>query len=1106
MSILKSTKKTIVSICLVLAIIVCQIGIMLFYQLRQSPAFAWSEVTKTIDGLSDPDFKKYSSNTSGKPYTPTNWKTAGGNEAGVSSGIICVENDTFNNSTNNKFGLTSNPGKITDNDGSTDDYILLINSNGQPTNYGYKSDANITLAANSYYLISVICKTDVIGNNGASIYLNADDIGQTQQYNFVNLNTQGSWETFNFYIQTNTYEKSNVTIELWLGSKGNITTNGQVYFDNIHVYQLSQAEYVGETKNYNFSNIDNMPTYVRNIDLKTVTLASSQFENSNFEAGLTGWEKTEGNGLDTSKSVNGVANIDNSSETLSNMGLSSTDTIPGNSNTANNKKALFINNKEASNVTYKSTSTVTIKQHGFYRLSLLLKTGNLTDGGANIRLEQVVEEGKTAQEGKLEAVTSSSGLTQYNGYQEHCLYICGSPFGDEQVRLYLSMNVAGYVIFDDITLQQITYSTYQSSGSSSTKLDLANLTDTTTVSNGAFNMSANKTADITYPLAVQNWSTENSLGGIINVNQTHYEANKANYGNGAINPGPVTNYPNTDQSVNSTNNVLMVNNTNPDGYAEFKSASFSLASNTTTTDIRGVEVWVKVQTNLSNANSGAFVRIETESGVVIAQTKAIRTFEQTINNDWQRVALYIQNSIDDISLHVVVGIGNRNNPTTGYAYFDNVKYLTTVTEDEAKLADGNMTVYTNLADDNFNSYIEDESTLNKPYGYVKDGEQDAATSAGVINLSTVDKNILTVDVPVREGGDNYMLLIKNNAPTHFTYKTSISRTFVSNNYYKVSVWTYTAGLVGENAQKYGANIKFTGVEDEFNNIDVSKVESEEADNGWVEYVFYIKCQSETKSTLYLSLGSEEYPTQGFVLFDTVSIKQITSSDYADAVVGTKGNVIKTTAETVNPEEEPEEEPTTTPSQQDVNLWYLIPSIIIAVALLIAVVGYAMRKIKFRPIRRRQKASSYDRDESLNADVVRRELAQQRRIKVKEIEDSISEMKKEIKEHQADYEKSLKEEKNKGKEERLFKAYARSRSKMQKQLENLEAAKTYILDENNIKLEEDREIRRRQYKLESENRKLVKNPVKEEEQVEEIEQKEESEAVKKARARAKMNRK
>lgn len=1101
MSIFKSTKKTLVGIFLILAIIFSQIGLMLFYQFKpQSIAYASYEVTSELSDLKDPSFTRYTSNSNGKPFSPTYWTSAGGNSGGVSSGIISVDNDVFNDNDHNKFGLTTNPGTT----GDDSNIIMIKTKDNTATSYGYKTSSTLTLSSNDYYLITVLCKTDVTTSNGASIYINSSNIEQTNLYNFVNINTQGDWETFSFYIQTNPYSSTTVDIELWLGSKDGITSSGVVFFDDIHVYKLNNTEYqeIAQNDKYDFTDINNMPLYVRTIDLKTITLADTQFENSNFEQGLVGWEQTNGKGLSSQDSVNGVANIDNSSETLSNMGLDADETIPGNTNTYGNKKALFINNKTENTVTYASTSTITIKQHGYYRLSLLLKTGNITSGGATLELKQVVEESEedSALSTKIESATSSSGLTQYNGYQEYAFYISGSPFGDEQLKLYLTLDVIGYVIFDDISLQQVDYSTYASSSSTYT-LKLTDQADTETILNGAFNFSANTENNITYPLAVQNWTTENSQSGIVNINDSHWNNNSSNYGASAVNPGAVTGYPNSDQTLNSTNNVLMIRNSDSNGYAEYKSNSISLSSNTSSsTSIVGVEVWVKTQSNLSNPQSGAYIRLEDENGVVLAQISNIRTHDLTPTNAWQKYTLYLKNSLSTINVYLVLGLGNNDNPTSGYAYFDNVKYLSSVTDETISAIDTNYSCYTDLAKDSFNSYIKQENGVNTPYTFVVDGEINEATTAGVINLSNVDSYVLNQNVPIRDGADNEMLMIKNNAPTQFSYKSSITRT-LGEGYYKVSVWVYTLNLSGVDNQKFGANIKLSNVEDSFENI----VTSSEENNGWVQYSFYVNATTSTDTTLYLSLGNADFPTQGYVFFDDIEFTDITVDDYTAVNPEKVANTIKTTAEVANTDEDTDDETTTEqPYNNNVNLWFLIPSIILAIALIIAIVGYAMRKIKFRnPFKRKEKSSNYDRTNTLNGDIVRRELAKQRSDKVKEIDNEISKINKLIESNKNTYEENLKAENSKSKQERLFTKYAKERTKLQKQLDNLNAAKAYILDENNIKIEEEKEIRRRQALLEEENKKSIKNPSTQNEP-EKQEEKQESEKVKKARARSKMN--
>ena len=60
---------------------------------------------------------------------------------------------------------------------------------------------------------------------------------------------------------------------------------------------------------------------------------------------------------------------------------------------------------------------------------------------------------------------------------------------------------------------------------------------------------------------------------------------------------------------------------------------------------------------------------------------------------------------------------------------------------------------------------------------------------------------------------------------------------------------------------------------------------------------------------------------------------------------------------------------------------------------------------------------------------------------------------------------------------MFTTYAKERARNQKQLENLNTAKTFLLDPANIKAEEAKEIKRRRKALEEENRQKQKELLK-----------------------------
>ena len=1110
MKLLQFTKKTMM-LCMC-ALFLLSLQFTLIFTFASKKAYA-----STSDLLSNPNFENSTSTSTGKPNNPSYWSAAGGDEDNVSKGVIDTENATFTKNT--KYGLEENPSTHS---GAVDTKILMIDSKDKYTRFGYKSSEAISFEKNSYYKLSIYCKTETL-TNGASIYLTGSEKELTNQYHFVDITTNplinSGWTNYTFYIRTNVNEGADLTLELWLGSKAdnNITSNGSVFFDDIKISEIDQNLYHEYINAYDFSNEDNMPATYRNIDL-TKNLYPYQFENSNFEADtLEGWDKVISGGEEGTYS--GLTIADNTSEMLYDMHLEETDVIPGSTRTYGNTQALYINhtNEDGSHTEYKSTP-ITIKQHSFAMISVYAKTGNIAKGGAYISAQTVKEDlnsGEKEEESDVLKVTTnafSSTSTALSAYNNYCLvniYVEGNPYRDTEITLSLGLGsedtkTKGYVIFDDIQVNYISYTKYKSA--SENVLKLYSDTDSDKISNGAFNFSSSEKAE-SFPVSPRNWTVSNDISGIININEANFNEKQSGttpaYGTSAINPGPA-NYPGADQNIATTKqNVLMLRNDNNKSFVSATSDAFSYDISTesedgSTTPFVAISVYVKVQENLGNETSGANISLLNDSYTIAA----INNIKDT---EWTKYTIYLEANISTLNLQLVLSLGSETNPTSGYAYFDFVTYTSNISEEEVTTRNTATSVYTSLSNNSFDSYITNENGVHTPTTMTSTSVS-SATTAGVIDASNISTHVVNVDIPARDGSvNNNLLMIKNNAPTSYTYTTNYSYNFSAGSHYVVTVWIYTANLTShEDVEKYGVNISMTNVEKSFSNVS-SKVELDE--NVWTAFKFYISAQTDSSitSTLSVSLGSTDHETQGFVFVDAITVESIDATTYNEAKAD--DYTIKTIAEVSEPiETDPEEETDASAQGTGVNYWVLFSSIILAIALIIAIFGIAVRKLNFRlPRFNRNKKADYNRDLGLNHADVKRELAAARQAKLKELDKQITTTKDSMAKLKADYEASIKGLDNEQKIEKLFTKYAKANSKLQTEVDNFESAKKYLTDEANIKLEEQREIRKRQIMLEEENRLMKQNQAaieKEKQKEKEAQKAKEEEGKKKARLKSK----
>ena len=211
-------------------------------------------------------------NSSEFPKTPSNWSVVTGSyeNKSIKAGVISTNVDDFVDNSE-EYGLSVNPHTRLSND---DESILMINAGDVTARYGYKSES-FSFDANGYYVISVDMRT--YESSVGSIYLNVD--GEVKS-SFVAKTTSGNWGWFRFFVETDELSTSSLTVEVWLGGKSDVLSNGVVFFDNISASKYTEADFYYEKENVVFD--DSSSKYV---DLSTSNeVTSTKIVNADFEA------------------------------------------------------------------------------------------------------------------------------------------------------------------------------------------------------------------------------------------------------------------------------------------------------------------------------------------------------------------------------------------------------------------------------------------------------------------------------------------------------------------------------------------------------------------------------------------------------------------------------------------------------------------------------------------------------------------------------------------------------------------------------------------------------------------------------------------------------
>ena len=463
------------------------------------------------------------------------------------------------------------------------------------------------------------------------------------------------------------------------------------------------------------------------------------------------------------------------------------------------------------------------------------------------------------------------------------------------------------------------------------------------IANGTFEQF---TSSNSAPYAPTSWSgsasdsSVESEAGVISLKASDYDAAKSNWGNLA-NPGNVP-------EAAEDNHVLMLYNNGQNVY------TYSPSSNLSTSIGAYYKLTVQFQVKRGDVGitegSGAYI---TFSGDVFHR---FGPFNET--DSWQTVTLYVEASqVSAKSIRTALSLGLNDNPSSGYAFFDNVlaEKITATQYAEADLSDATHTAaYSMLTPDGDFINSTETNDVKTPYTWTGkkgtgngDTSSDTYVRSGLVNTANaeswsawVEKAGLTdngnVQSPydtqaVKEGlsDDGMVLAISNeyalspsgaslyeDCYTAYGFTNGMKMNIAPGTVYRLSVWVYTdlndkdailgtmtareaTDLASEIAHDdFGANIIFEGQGDyAFTNINTNKA--------WTEYVFYIfGSNTRYKSVnleLWLGKGGKSDATRasGTVYFDNMRLTKVAEiNDRATMMAEYNTNYVVPSAGTV----------------------------------------------------------------------------------------------------------------------------------------------------------------------------------------------------------------
>jgi len=918
----------------------------------------------------------FNSNTSSKyPFSPNSYsaysngkkvENSSNVESNVKAGVINLTNEKYES----RFFLAK--------EATRDDYILMIDSKEEDSdtyhevNYGFQTNSAIKLDANSKYMFTVDVFTATNGKI-ANLYL-FDNKGEIFS-SINNINSYNQWTTYTFFVATN----STSSVELKLGMY--LEGAGTVLFDNLSASKLSDKEYKSTISSFGSSTLFKEENKVDNL-VKVFAVDSmgklvNVKDNTNSST-LTAVEYDIQNDISTLTCVN--------------------DTDGENTN------AILIKNEEATYIQYETDSIFTFEQNTVYKVSVNVKTKSL-NGTASLQMirtdiDEEDEKYDSANHNKTIKITSntvSSAESISNDYKTYSFLINSHPSKELTYKLKFGLGLedaatTGEMYLSEIEISKVTYETFNnaSTGSDTEKINFVDAYSDSKImlNNGDFN--AFKIADYNAPMPATPVDWEVSIGkntqqyGVVNTNTFANDLKNLS----------LSNLSNPDSAKN--NNVLMMYNETADTLS-YTSKSKKLTEKT----YHKFEIDVQTQ---NTPLTISLVSKKDEKEIVLA-SKTINT-----NYAWDTVSMYIYSGYQPIDVSLKLTL---NTESYGYAYVDNAKfdYLLTSAqlEEEFKSATNSSTVtVTDLTK-------FDESSSNEKFASSQffNYEKVSGVESGTLTLNSnyldevIDNldNLESFNSLANNETDKKVLAIWSTEDVAYSMTSNVGFKLSPDDdkFYKVTVDVYTQGVSTNNNETnqdlIGAGIKLTGFDNAFTSL--------KSNNKWTTYTFYFQSDSDKTSYIELSLGSEEAKTKGAAFFGNIKFyDDVTANEFNSASNSEFVKIVKSTQTTTENDSSNEAtENNQTNNNSNINWLFLIPGLLTALAIIIAIVGFLSRKIKWKKPTKKSK-TAYDRNKTVSVQYYTRKATTLREEKIREMAADLEKINSERKKFEDEYKQDL----------------------------------------------------------------------------------------------------
>lgn len=904
----------------------------------------FNESTKTSYPYSPSSFSAYNQNV--KVSSSAN------EEANVAAGIINLKSEKYRDRFSSAYRS------------SLDEYVLMVDSTDEDNrelahavHYGFRTNEPISLEANSKYMISV----DLFSSAANIATLNLYDEDGKIFDSIDNISTVNSWTTRTFLIATNNIE----SIKLTLGM--NLEGAGTVLFDNISCFKLSDNAYSQELNKTKYSEtnlVDNI--LVRHTVASNKTLGGSSLTKFSYE-------------LSNSQNLTLVEDTD-----------------------GENSYALKLNHPTATYTQYKTSDDfLTFAQNRLYKVNVNVKTNKLS-GNAFLKLIRTdIKEDDASYDAEkhnktitISSNTYSSSNSVTNDYNTYSFLINSHSTKDVQYRLEFGLGdsenlTSGEMYISEVEVSSIDYSTFNSAstGSGVEKINFVDAYKDSSImlNNGDFNAFEIEDYSNPMPATATDWTVTPGVHaqnyGVVNTKTFETDLSALNLTNPKL-------------TADQNNNILLMHNQQADTLA-YTSTAKNLSRNTY--HKFGIDVYSQ-----GAPLTIALVTKNNDNEVILAK-KEINTM-----SSWETVNMFIHTGDQTLDVYLRLTLSSTSRAT---AYVDNAKFDFPVPgmtiEDEFNTA-GNAA---NTAVVDLKDLLQSESNDKfAPTSFFTPGASNAVIETGTValNASYLDEVIdgeanRAAFNEIAQGTDKKAIAIWSTDAVSHTLTSNLGYTVLAEEgkYYKLSLKVFTQGIASNDTDAdlstLGAGIKLSGFENSFTAI--------KSENHWTPYTFYIKASNEIITYLELSLGSEEALTKGAAFFTDIEFSEIAEQEYSQAQDSdtTKVAVIEKTDD--NTSDDTNTESKKEKRNWDINWWLVISGSVTGIALLIAIVGVLIRKIKWKKPRKKTK-NTYDRNKTVSVQYYTRKATVAREEKIRELTADLEKINAERKQFEDDYKRDL----------------------------------------------------------------------------------------------------